>query len=51
LSHWAPSSPTTEEEKWPIAPKPGPYDLYRVIEFNIEKKFKKTKFVDEYTKT
>jgi glycine cleavage system protein P-like pyridoxal-binding family len=20
--------PTTEEKKWPIAPKPGPYDLY-----------------------
>jgi hypothetical protein len=33
--------PTTEEKKWPIAPKPGPYDLYCVNEFNIEKKFKK----------
>jgi hypothetical protein len=33
--------PTTEEKKWPIAPKPEPYDLYWVNEFNIEKKFKK----------
>jgi hypothetical protein len=33
--------PTTEEKKWPIAPKPGSYDLYCVNEFNIEKKFKK----------
>ena len=31
--------PTTEEKKWPIAPKP--YDLYWVNEFNIENKFKK----------
>jgi hypothetical protein len=27
-------------KKWPIAPKPGPYELYWVNEFNIEKKFK-----------
>ena len=35
--------PTTEEKKWPIAPKPGPQDLYWVNEFNIDKKFKKQK--------
>ena len=40
LNDWLPSmyflipwtggafAPTTEEKKWPIAPKPGPYDLY-----------------------
>jgi hypothetical protein len=33
--------PTTEEKKWPIAPKPGPYDLYGVNESTTEKTFKK----------
>jgi hypothetical protein len=40
LPHWAPLI-SLPHHKWPIAPKPGPYDLYCVNELNIEKTFKK----------